>query len=674
MTVRGGHSRRARLGVRAGMLISAVIAGSVVVGATAGATTGDVGTRARDGVRGKVFAGGSRTFVDDRVVVGDGTQVTGPGGFNAPNDSVPWGLDRIDQRTSVLNKSYNWDVDGTGVTVYVVDSGVRANHVEFGARVAPGWSYRTSPTLMALTSYPADSCTNDPGYDAASYEYDPDQFDFPNPLPTAEQDKGWIDNDGHGTHVAGIIGGELTGVAKGVTIVPVRILSSCGSGDEQWFLAGLNWILSQHSPGEKSVVNMSVGSNEVMPDVVNKINELVDAGIVVVGAAGNGTFDSSAGANRGIDACTTTPGNSAKVIIVGATDASDNETGFSNFGTCVDVFAPGSSIVSAYPYVSGVAQPYVAMTGTSMASPAVAGAAALRLQSSPTDTPAQVAQWMLSRATGCAVRPFNSARATQTPNLLLNVTGPAAAPCAPRSPVVVSGNRALTVSWTAPVSNNGAAIADYTAVTSPGGHSCTSVGTSCTISNLSAGVTYSVNVTARNSAGVGTGATATAVAGGVPDTPSTLVAKGTNGSVTFSWGSITSEGLAYSVVIPANGKSCVTTTNTCAITGLRNGSPFTYQVKATSASGVSSKVISGSARAGFTVGKTKVVRRSRTALSKIVVSASAGRKTWSVNGGCRLSGSYLLAPARKTGCTLVLKVARKGSYPAMSTIVKVAVS
>lgn len=586
---------------------------------------------------------------------------------------MPWHLDRIDQRPPTPTNSYSWDVDGTGVTVYVVDSGVRGDHIEFGGRVAPGWSYRTDKALMALTDVANDSCKDESDYDPNDHRYDVDEFDFPNPLPTEAQDKGWVDNDGHGTHVAAIVGGASTGVAKGVTIVPVRVLNSCGSGNDAWFIAGLDWILSRHDPGDASVVNLSVGTTNVAVAVNDKITELVTAGIVVVGSAGNGERPPGGGSNIGVDACTVSPGSATAAIIVGSTNSADAESSYSNYGTCVDVLAPGTAVASAYSWFPGEANPYVAMSGTSMASPVVAGAAALRLQAAPGDTPAQVAQWITSRATGCAVTPYSTSRATQSPNLLVNVFGPATVPCAPRNVTVVAGNRTFDVSWSAPIADNGASITGYSATATPGGASCSTSGTSCTISDLVADTSYTVTVTATNAMGSSAPASTSALAVGVPSAPTRVKAAGTNGAVVFSWVA-TETGRTYTVRHTGNGRSCTTTGTRCTITGLRNGSTFTYEVVASSAGGQRSTAVKGSARAGFTVGTTTVRKGSRTRLSTILTTASKGSKRWSVSRGCRISGSTLVAPARRTTCTVTLSVGARGSFRAASTSVRVLVS
>ncbi|MSV37795.1 MAG: S8 family serine peptidase, partial [Actinobacteria bacterium] len=181
-------------------------------------------------------------------------QTTGPA-----SSALSWGLDRIDQRDLPLSSSYTYTATGAGVKAYIVDSGIKADHVEFAGRVASGWSYRSaSQSTLDTWRGSLGSCktsTNDYTYVASDHPFDVDVFDYTS-TPT---DVGSPDNEGHGTHVAGIIGGTTTGVAKGVTLVPVRVLNSCGSGISSMVLAGLDWILADHKPGEPAVVNMSIG-------------------------------------------------------------------------------------------------------------------------------------------------------------------------------------------------------------------------------------------------------------------------------------------------------------------------------------------------------------------------------------------------------------------------------
>jgi subtilisin family serine protease len=257
--------------------------------------------------------------------------------------STPWGLDRIDQRFLPLNGTYVSRDSGAGVSVYIVDTGIAAHHVDFEGRVAAGFN-----------------AIGDAG--------------------------GTADCNGHGTHVAGIVGGSNFGVARSATLVPVRALDCTGSGSLSNLLAGLDWVLQDHAQsGGPAVVNMSLGG-DASSSLDAEVNLLINAGITTVVAAGNG----------GIDACGSSPARVPGALTVGASTETDQRASFSNFGGCVDLFAPGANIVSDW-YTSTTAT--AVSNGTSAAAPFVAGVAALCLETSPTASPATVAQTIVSQAT-----------------------------------------------------------------------------------------------------------------------------------------------------------------------------------------------------------------------------------------------------------------------------------
>ncbi|WP_247601899.1 S8 family peptidase [Cellulomonas denverensis] len=251
-----------------------------------------------------------------------------------------WGLDRIDQQKLPLSGTYTYAQTGKGVTAYVIDSGILAGHREFTGRVRSGF--------------------------------------------TAVQDgKGTTDCLGHGTHVAGTLGGTTYGVAKQVTLVPVRVLNCTGSGTSSQLIAGIDWVVADHKPGQPAVANISLGG--AASDAIDAaVQRLVADGVTVVVAAGNGNKD----------ACTMSPARAVNAVTVGATTRTDTRSSVSNWGRCLDLFAPGEAIVSA-SHRSTTAT--ASMTGTSMAAPHVAGAAALVLQKSPKSTPAQVWSTLLPR-------------------------------------------------------------------------------------------------------------------------------------------------------------------------------------------------------------------------------------------------------------------------------------
>lgn len=251
-----------------------------------------------------------------------------------------WGLDRIDQQKLPLSGTYTYAQTGKGVTAYVIDSGILATHREFTGRVRSGF--------------------------------------------TAVQDgKGTTDCLGHGTHVAGTLGGTTYGVAKQVTLVPVRVLSCTGSGTSSQLIAGIDWVVADHKPGQPAVANISLGG-AASTAIDAAVQRLVADGVTVVVAAGNGNKD----------ACTMSPARALNALTVGATTRTDTRSSVSNWGRCLDLFAPGEAIVSA-SHRSTTAT--ASMTGTSMAAPHVAGAAALVLQKSPKSTPAQVWSALLPR-------------------------------------------------------------------------------------------------------------------------------------------------------------------------------------------------------------------------------------------------------------------------------------
>nr|WP_324256873.1 S8 family serine peptidase [Cellvibrio fontiphilus] len=275
---------------------------------------------------------------------------------------VVWGLDRIDQEHLPLSNSYSYSRTGAGVNVYVIDSGIRADHQEFTGRVAGGVSFANNPSAL-------DDCT------------------------------------GHGTHVAGTIGGNMFGVAKEVTLWSVRVFDCSNTTSWSQILAGLEWVIANHQ--RPAIINMSLGGSRF-----NSINLAVDnavsAGISVVVAAGNSNED----------ACNTSPASANSALTVGASTLTDSRADFSNWGSCVDLFAPGQYISSSW-HTSTTA--INSQSGTSMAAPHVAGAVALYLQQQPQATPAQVAQALVDNANKSKLLNTGSG----SPNLLLssNITG-----------------------------------------------------------------------------------------------------------------------------------------------------------------------------------------------------------------------------------------------------------
>ncbi|GLG81547.1 S8 family peptidase [Acinetobacter calcoaceticus] len=266
--------------------------------------------------------------------------------IDATTQSNPdWGLDRIDQKALPLNSAYSYLQTGSGTTAYIVDTGILSSHQQFSGRV--------------LSGYTAISDGN-----------------------------GTTDCNGHGTHVAGTVGGSTYGVAKNVNLVPIRILGCDGSGASSNVIAGLDWILKN---GKKpAVVNMSLGG-DASTSLDSAVENLFNNGYVMVVAAGNSNTD----------ACSASPARVSKALTAAATDSTDTRASYSNYGSCVDIFAPGSQINSSW---IGSNTATKVLNGTSMATPHVAGVVAEMLQSTPIATPQTISTNLLNQASSNVVK------------------------------------------------------------------------------------------------------------------------------------------------------------------------------------------------------------------------------------------------------------------------------
>ncbi|MEH1127745.1 S8 family peptidase [Micromonospora sp. CPCC 206061] len=255
-----------------------------------------------------------------------------------------YGLDRIDQRNRPLNSAYTYNTTASNVHAYIVDTGIRTSHTDFGGRATSGFD--------AVDGGAADDC------------------------------------HGHGTHVAGTVGGSAYGVAKGVRLVAVRVLDCEGSGTTEQVVAGIDWVTA--NAVKPAVANMSLGG-AADTALDNAVRRSITEGVSYAIAAGNGFLGIIA-----LDACTQSPARVAEALTVSATDSNDRKASWANRGTCVDVFAPGINIPSTWNTSNTATN---TISGTSMAAPHVAGAAALFLANNPSATPAQVHTAIVNNAT-----------------------------------------------------------------------------------------------------------------------------------------------------------------------------------------------------------------------------------------------------------------------------------
>jgi subtilisin family serine protease len=274
---------------------------------------------------------------------------------NTTQNNPPWGLDRIDQRNRPLSGTYTYNWTGSGVRVYVIDTGIRTSHSQFGGRA--------SNVFDAFGGSGADC-------------------------------------HGHGTHVSGTVGGSTYGVAKSALLRGVRVLDCTGNGSTSGVIAGVDWVTANHI--NPAVANMSLGGG-VSSALDTAVNNLHNANVTIAVAAGN---------DNGANACNSSPARAANAITTGSTTSTDARSSFSNIGTCVDLFAPGSSILSSW-FTSNTAT--ATLSGTSMASPHVAGVAALYKQANPSASSTTIRNAIVNNATTNVITNVGSG----SPNRLL---------------------------------------------------------------------------------------------------------------------------------------------------------------------------------------------------------------------------------------------------------------
>jgi len=481
--------------------------------------------------------------------------------LDTQNPTPSWGLDRIDQRSLPLNSTFTASAKGAGVDAYIVDTGILSTHSDFTGRMGAGYS-----------------AIND--------------------------GNGTNDCNGHGTHVAGTTAGTTHGIAKSATLIPVRVLGCTGSGTNSGVIAGLDWIISHHTAGTPAVANMSLGGGaSAALDLA--VQNVINDGVVMAVAAGN----------DGLNACNYSPARAVNAITVGSTTTTDARSSFSNTGTCVDIFAPGSLITSSW---IGSSTATTTISGTSMASPHVAGVAAVLIGRYPTSTPAEIATMLRTSATPNVV----TSAGTGSPNYLLYldplggpiVAPPPVTPSAPSAPTgitITPSSGSLSVRFTAGAAGTSPITSYKYSVNGGTTWATRQTGTTASpivITGLTNGTTYSVSIRAVSLAGDGAASTAVSVTIPVaPSAPTIGTATANAGrTATVRWtlganggGAITSHVVtaylngsgtaARSVTV--NGATAVSAT----VTGLTANGSYTFKVQARNVIGSSALSLSSNA-------------------------------------------------------------------------------
>lgn len=488
-----------------------------------------------------------------------------------------WGLDRIDQTSSTLDNSYTYPASGgAGVRIYIVDTGIMASNPDFAGRTLPG-----------VDMYGQNLQNND--------------------------------CQGHGTHVAGTAAGTKYGVAKKATIVPVRTLTCNGTGAWSYFISAMDWIIANNPAGTPAVMSASIGGANY-PLANAAVEKLYAAGITPVIAAGNFT----------VDACTQSPSGAAHAITVGASDKNDARASFSNFGECVDVYAPGVDIVSD-SYLDPTVG--VSKSGTSMATPHVSGLAALYLAGNRNATPDQVTAAIEAGGIAGAVKDAQSTAG----NILINsafvqsIAPVVPAPVYPPTGLTATAisSTGATISWAAPVAD--AAVAstapdsynlEYKLVTDTVWQSQVTTATSVTLTSLSAMSDYTVRVIsiAADQISAPTAELQFSTLGTAPDAPTNLNATTIYGNqIDLNWSRPNANGAkltGYYLEWLVNGiwtlKSPVSSSAVSVATSVKSLTPLTsysFRVKAYNDFGISlpSNILSVSTTSATPVTPTGIV-------------------------------------------------------------------
>ena len=458
---------------------------------------------------------------------------------SAIQDGAAWGLDRIDQQSLPLNNSYSYNTNGSTVDAYIFDTGIRLDHEEFGGRAIFGFdAYPNGTTVM--------------------------------------------DGNGHGTHVAGTIGGKTYGVAKGINLIAVRVLDDNGSGYYSDIIAGLDWA-TQHHTTKPAVGNLSLGGGASFA-LDEAVRRAIADGIIICVAAGNSNAD----------AITSSPARVSEAITVGATTSADGRAAYSNYGTVVDVFAPGSLIISAW---KSAPNGYNTISGTSMATPHVAGIAALYMEASKIYGPIDVQAGIKANASTNLL----SGIPEGTPNVLVinNFTQiPTPVKILPSVPTLSSPINAasaqqlnVTLNW-----NQSSNATSYNLeVSTTSGFSTiantlnTITANTTTLTGLLPGTTYYWRVKANNADGSSDWSASWSFTTDIAMPTLSLPTNGLSNATiapTLNWSAI-SNASSYDVEVSTDGtfskliaaKSTITT-NTTNLTGLTAGTTYYWRVKA----------------------------------------------------------------------------------------------